>query len=196
MTSEELFRGCCANEEEAWTYAYNYAIQFLQKKLGKNQDIKDAAQNAMLYFINNGLSIITFPRAYKSWLKKKAWACYIDIYRSQRIRQHNPLEITDENGKIVGEEQGLEPSPPDAEEMLFYQKARVVFDSVLKDLGEKCEKLLKGYYRMKIEGGNQTELAEEVNLPYKNIRVEIWRCKQKLFDHSAYIKLLSDFKQH
>lgn len=49
MTSEELFRDYYVNDENANSYACNCTIKFL-KKLYKNQYIKDAFQNAMLYF--------------------------------------------------------------------------------------------------------------------------------------------------
>jgi RNA polymerase sigma factor (sigma-70 family) len=194
MTSEELYRGCMENDQNAWHYAYNYVISALKQIDSIEQDFEDIAQDTLLYFLSGGINLIENPKAFKSWLRIKARAVVYDLWRKNRIRKHQSLEKTDEYGQVVGENPNLPHVDPYEESRIFACKVFEMLNRSLEAIGQKCEQLLKAYYRAKILGEEIGNLAKELGLVYENMRVQIYRCNQKLFKQPDYRKLLEEYE--
>ena len=65
------------NDEQAWTWAYNYVANYLKKAEKEIQDPEDIVQDTMRYFIEGGLQNINNPRAFKQLLPQyRFWIEY------------------------------------------------------------------------------------------------------------------------
>jgi len=193
MTSEELYRGCEANNEEAWTYAYNYVIRLLKRKLSNQQDLLDVAHSTVCYFMDSGLKKIRKPRAFKQWLRLKAMALFIDQYRFFKANPHEPFEIQAKNRQSSVENPKLHSVYTKVEETLFLEKVLSIMSEALRSTGKDCEDLLRRYFKARFLGETIDIIASELGTPASTIRVRIYRCHKKLISHPGYRALLEDY---
>jgi RNA polymerase sigma factor (sigma-70 family) len=193
MTSEELFKGCRENGEEAWTYAYNYLISFLQKKFPSDPRIKDLAHDTVLYFMDRGVQEVQNPGAFMMLLRLKATGLFIDRWRLEKAHVFEPLEIEDNEGDVRAN-----PSIPSyrfaPEDALSIKQAVLVLQKAIKTLSQKCRETLRRYFSARVKGQKVKELAQEMGLEYNALRTEIHRCHEKLKQNQAYREILDQWR--
>jgi len=192
MTSDELFKSCRENREEAWTYVYNYLISFLQKKFPSNPNIKDLAHDAVLYFMDRGVQDVKNPGAFKKLLRLKATGLFIDIWRLEKAHPLEPLEIEDNEGD-VRPNPSIQSERFTQEHALYIKQALLVVRKAIRTLGEKCRETLRRYFSARVNGQKVKELAREMGLEYSALRTEIHRCHEKLKQNPAYREIVDQW---
>lgn len=192
MTSEELYRRCVDNDEQAWAYTYNYVNRFLKKTAAKDEEVEDITHDTLYYFLDGGLERIKNPLAFKQLLRLKARGVFIDRYRYRIARRHEPLYKNDEFDRPMGENPGITSVDSRVDEALFIEKALKVLKKTLESIGSECKTLIERYFRARFMGENVSEIAKELGKPENTVRVNIYRCHQKLTRQAAYRRLLDD----
>ena len=193
MTSEELHKLCCEKEGRGWTYAYNYVIWFLRDRHVSDQNIMDFTHDTILYFMEGGIQLIENPRAFKKWLRLKAWAFFIDSKRRERPRE--PLEVEDEDGKALGQNPAIQGIEPNHDRMLFLERSMKVINACLSTMCDECATLLKKYFRARFLGEKLRALAMDMESTESGLRTKIHRSHKKLKEQPAYRALLEEYEQ-
>jgi len=194
MTSEELLKGCRNNDQEAWTYAYNYLIRFIQKKYPSHPRIKDLAHDTLLYFIEKGVHEVKNPGAFMKLLRLKAAGLFIDGWRLEFGRLPEPLEIQDNEGDTRPN-----PSIPhscfDPEKALLFKETVSLLRKALLTMGQKCREVLRRYFSARLREMKVKDLAKDMGVEYSALRTEIHRCHDKLRQNDAYREMLEGWER-
>lgn len=189
MTSEELWRLCKRNDPEAWTYAYNYVIQFLRIKKIPEFQLMDVAHDTISYFMRKGEQAVSEGGAFKYLLRTKAWSLVIDNWRKNKWLV--PTIVGDEvdgesrHGRII-------PDHSRIMEGIFVQDALRVVDECLNVMGEQCRVILKRYFQAKALGEKLEKVAKELGHKVGWLRTNVHRCHKKLTKMPAYQALLKE----
>ena len=195
MTSEELYDLCRANDEAAWNYVYNYLKRFLSDATGGNaDDIDEAIQKTLLYFLNRQMANVKHPKAFKSLLRLKARGEFIDRIRHTRRYVHVTVEDTPTDDHPENyPKKDVAPVAPVAEDSLIHSQLLAQVDDALDKTGSDCKTALKIYFLGSAENIKVKAMAREENASYSAFRRKIRHCLDKLHHLSEYKTLLDDF---
>ena len=176
-TDAELVKACRAGDESAWNdlvERYQRLIYAIPRRAGlSDEQASDVFQEVFLTLFEK-LDEIREPDRIRSWMvttaKFKTWG----IVRGQK-GFHSP-ETEEE---MEQEMAGLADASPLADEMLIELEQQHLIRNALKELEDRCQKIL-GMIYLRDAAASYAEVAEEIGVGETSISPMRARCLQKL----------------
>lgn len=196
MNSEELYRKCKAWDSSAWEQA-NGIVKQIANWHGSGlspEDREDAAQGALLYWIEN-LDRVDQPRSFISLLRKKTKCLLID-----KLRMGNRWKTVSINPAAdAGDDKPSEvPLADPGQDALKGTADRQLCKRLLELIGrvatDQCRDLLLRYYLYKLTGEKLGRIAEEFGLTAAQANNLIYPCIQVLRQHPEFQELFRQWR--
>ena len=189
MKPESLFHGCANHDEAAWEYAYNYVLNYLEKKFTRPGavSLQDVAQDVFVYFIDKRIKKVASPRAFKQLLRTKAWQVYFDHWRKNT---RHPVSSIEE-----GIEHNLTDADPGIEKNLIAKEVLSFLLDAIKLLPGDCNRILQYYFEGRLNGDAVKETAKKMDLTSNNFSVKVSRCFQHLRQIPDVCDVFSNLKR-
>lgn len=133
--------------DKSWLAHYRELLGIWRRK--GREDGEDAAQDAVLNLLENGVGAIDDTRAY---LARSASNRMVDQHRRRRIVDWLPLEALHESEH---------PVVPDAQAALYTQELLDALMAALRELPPSCQ---QAYVLHRLEGWTHAEIAQEMGV--------------------------------
>lgn len=209
MEPDAIYRGCLANDPEAWSVVQRYMHAALRKRFGPGLPREDHVQDAIAYILDqNRLQRVKAPKTFHKLMAAKAINLAKDHFRKQKIRDPVGSEEPTPNRKQkIREPDGSEGPTPnlsvvaaDVEDKIFFCQAFIRIQEVVQGFEDKCRRLLTAWIVALQDGCKtipeleRTALGRELGITDPTtFRVNLHRCQKRLLYHAEVLQLKSEW---
>ncbi len=183
LSDEELLVRCCEQDESALRELLSRhqtsVYSLLYRMLGCREDAEEALADVFVKVWRSAASFKGRSR-FRTWLYKVAANTARDMLRSRKARPEVALEdVMLENASAVGQGNGC---VVDSDPAPFDDAAVVMLEKAMERLSEEDRLIISLYH---IDECSLPEIAEILGQPRGNLKVKLFRARQKLRSHLA-----------
>ncbi|MDF1548134.1 MAG: RNA polymerase sigma factor SigZ [Bacteroidales bacterium] len=157
------------NIEKIWKQIHTELKTFIAKKVRESDDVEDIVHDT---FVKMKLNIdkLKDPSKINAWVYQIARNNINDYYRAKsKYANHGTSEITED--KLIEEEE---------DEMKILLRTRQFSDYAASVINQLPEKYREAVFLADMEGMNQNELAQKLNLSISGAKSRVQRGRQKV----------------